>query len=163
WNDISADELKSATDYVKSTFPEVPIMVIEAYPALDELIIPNSVDWIGFDHYFIKDPQNDIGFQKELGTLKSKFTNQDQKLVFVMDTHYIDFAHGDFGGIELNEMKKVATSYYDLAKNEPRAIALIGYFWPSGFDVPQSIGARNMPQEVKNEYMRIGEEITGKN
>ncbi len=162
WNDISAEELRSATDYAKSTFPSIPIMVIEASPVVDKLEVSNSVDWLGFDHYFIKDPKNDATFQHELETIKSKFTNDDQKLVIIMDTHFIDFAHGDFGGIELNEMKEVADSYYDLAKSESKTIALIGYFWPSGFDVEQSVGARNMPIEVLDEYIKIGKEITGK-
>ena len=79
-----------------------------------------------------------------------------------MDAHYIDFAHGDFGGIELNEMGEVANSYYELAKAEPKVVALLGYFWPSGFDQPNAIGARGMPEKVKSEYTRIGKEITGK-
>lgn len=33
-------------------------------------------------------------------------------------------------------------------------------FWPSGFDQDSAIGARNIPDAVKREYMRIGREIT---
>ncbi len=162
WNSISFSDLKSATDYVKSTFPDIPILIIEASSAINELQIPTSVDWIGFDHYFINNPNTDPTYRNELNLLKSKFTNNQQKLVLIMDTHFIDFAHGDFGGIALNEMKDVANNYYQLAKEETLTIAILGYFWPSGFDVPASIGARNMPQIVKDEYSRIGKEITGK-
>jgi len=161
WNGISFTELQQATDYVKSTLPNIPIMVIEAYPALTDLQLPTSVDWVGFDHYFIKDPKNDTTFTSEIALLKSKLS-AEQKLILVMDAHYIDFAHGDLGGITLNEMKAVARSYYELAKSEPKTIAVLGYFWPSGFDVDNSIGARHMPEAVKNEYIRIGKEITGK-
>lgn len=163
WNGISFSELKSATDYVKLTLPNVPIMIIEAYPAVDQLQIPNSVDWIGFDHYFIKNPKTDTDYLNELNTLKSKFSNNDQKLVIVMDTHFMSSFHNDIGGIELNEMHEVANNYYELAKSEPKTIAIIGYFWPSGFDLPNSIGARNMPQNIIENYIRIGKEITNKN
>ncbi|MDO6597140.1 hypothetical protein Q4512_09445 [Oceanihabitans sp. 2_MG-2023] len=162
WNGISFSELKSATDYIKSTLPDVPIMIIEAYPAVDQLQIPNSVDWIGFDHYFIKDPKTNTDYLNELNTLKSKFSNNDQKLVIVMDTHFMSSFHEDIGGIELNEMLEVTNSYYELAKSEPKTIAIIGYFWPSGFDLPNSIGARNMPQTIKQNYIRIGKQITNK-
>jgi len=162
WNGISLSELKSATDYVKLTFPDIPIMIIEAYPAIDQLQIPNSVDWIGFDHYFIKDPKGNADYLSELNTLKSKFSNDEQKLVFIMDTHFISSFHEDFGGISLNEMNEVANSYYELAKSEPKTIAILCYFWPSGFDVYSSIGARNMPQSIKENYIRIGKEITNK-
>jgi len=161
WNGISFAELKKVADYVKLTIPDITVMVIEAYPTLNEFRIPESVDWVGFDHYFIKDPKNDATFKAELQVLKSKLS-EEQKLILVMDTHYIDFAHGDFGGIMLNEMGTETTSYYELAKAEPKTIAILGYFWPSGFDQANSIGARHMPEEVKKEYVKIGKQITDK-
>jgi hypothetical protein len=163
WNGISFSELTSATDYVKSTIPTIPIMIIEACPIIDQLQIPSSVDWIGFDHYFIKDPHSNLDYLSELNTLKSKFTSAEQKLVIIMDTHYISSLHGNFGGIALLEMDRVANSYYELAKSEPKTIAILGYFWPSGFDDPEAIGARNMPENIKENYIRIGKEITHKN
>ncbi|MFL0351989.1 hypothetical protein [Xanthomarina sp. GH4-25] len=163
WNGISFSELKAAIDYVKSTIPTIPIMIIEAYPIIDQLQVPNSVDWIGFDHYFIKDPKSNVDFLSELHNLKSKFTNAEQKLVIIMDTHYISSLHGDLGGISLNEMDRVANSYFELAKSEPKTIAILGYFWPSGFDNSESIGARNMPEIIKENYIRIGKEVTNKN
>jgi len=162
WNGISFSELKSATDYIKLSLPNIPIMIIEAHPAVNQLQIPNSVDWIGFDHYFIKDPKTNTDYLNELNTLKSKFSNNNQKLVIVMDAHFISSFHKDNGGIELNQMHEVTNSYYELAKSEPKTIAIIGYFWPSGFDLPNSIGARNMPQTIKQNYIRIGKQITQK-
>jgi hypothetical protein len=162
WNGISFSDLETATQYVKSTIPTIPILIIEAYPILNQLQVPNAVDWVGFDHYFIKDPMSNVDYLSELNILKSKFTNPEQKLVLIMDTHYISSLHQDIGGISLLEMKQVANSYYELAKSETKAIAILGYFWPSGFDAPESIGARNMPQTVKENYIRIGKEITNK-
>ena len=161
WNGITASELKLAADFINATTSEGHIMVIEAHPVLNELQLPSTVDWVGFNHYFIEDPANNPTFLGELGTLKAKL-KENQQLVMVMDAHYIEFAHGDFGGIELNNMGEVAKSYYELAKAEAKVVALLGYFWPSGFDQPNAIGARHMPDNVKNEYVRIGKEISGK-
>jgi hypothetical protein len=81
----------------------------------------------------------------------------------VLDSHYIDWAHGDFGNIEMTQMNIVAKNYYELAKSNEKVIGILGYFWPNGFDVAEAIGARGMPQNVKMEYEKIGIEITGKN
>ena len=137
-------------------------MIIEAYPVLNDLQVPETVDWIGFDHYFIKNPNSSSIFQQEWQTLKSKLSNPSQKIMVIMDSHYIDWAHGDFGNIALSEMAEVANNYYQLAKNDTTVIGMLGYFWPNGFDITESIGARGMPEEVRNQYERIGKEITGK-
>lgn len=162
WNGIGPEELRLAADFIKKGFPDVPIMVIEAYPVIAQLVVPASVDWIGFDHYFVEDPIRDEVFQNEMETLISKFVHSEQRLVLVLDSHYIEWAHGDFGGIKLKEMGDVARSYYELAKRQELTVALIGYCWPSGFDFTESIGARHMPEKIMDEYVRIGKEITGK-
>ena len=162
WNSISFSELKAASDYIKSTLPNIPILLIEASPIINELQIPNSINWIGFDHYFIKDPENNTEFLNELSILKSKLVTDTQKLVIVFDAHYIPEIHNNISGISKNEMKEVATSYYNLAKTEQKVIALLGYTWPGGFDTNTALGARQLPQLVKDEYQRIGKEITNK-
>lgn len=161
WNDITFNELKLASDYIKSTISDIPILLIEASKVVNALQIPTSIDWVGFDHYFIKDPKNNTEFLSELSIVKSKLSN-NQKLVLVMDTHYIPEIHKDISNISKEEMKDIAISYYELAKSEPKVIAIIGYVWPGGFDTPTALGARQLPQSVKNEYQRIGKEITGK-
>lgn len=161
WNGITFNELKSASDYIKFTISDIPIMLIEASTVVNTLQIPSSIDWVGFDHYFIKDPKNNTEFLNELSTVKSKLSN-NQKLVLVMDTHYIPEIHKDISNISKEEMKDVATSYYELAKSEPKVVAIIGYTWPGGFDTPTALGARQLPQSVKDEYQRIGKKITGK-
>jgi hypothetical protein len=162
WNDVSFAELKSATDYVKSTIPSIPIMVVEAFASVNSLQVPTSVDWLGFDVYAIKDPFNDTEYRNLLDTLKSKRSTLSQKLVIVMDSHYIPSAHGTWGGLAITDMASVMASYYKLALAEPDTIALLGYFWPDGFDHPTSKGARSLPQNAKDEYQRIGKLITGK-
>ena len=161
WNSISFSELKSAADYIKSTITTVPILIIESYAAIHLLQIPSSIDWVGFDHYFIKNVMTDNMFKSELALLKSKRTSAQQKIVLVMDTHYISSVHGSFG-ISETDMKSVATSYYQLAKSDTNVVAILGYFWPGGFDDPSSKGARNLSQVVKDEHVKIGKAITGK-
>ena len=160
WNDIDSTELKAACDYVKLSIPEVPIMVVEAFPVLEELVVPNSVDWLGFDRYFIMDPQQDSSFQADLSIIKAK-RQAHQQLVLIMDCHHFIFGHSA-RGIEKNDMAQVAKNYYDLANAETDVVALIGYHWPSGFEFKGVRGARNMPEHVQLEYRKIGEAITGK-
>ncbi|MDA9774541.1 hypothetical protein N9B82_06250 [Saprospiraceae bacterium] len=160
WNNITVEDYKTASDYIHQTLPGIPIMLIEAYRTIDLLDIPSSTEWVGFDHYFIKDPKTDIDFQNELKMLKSKM-NSDQKIVLILDAHFIDWAHGSTGVI-LTEMGEVAANYYDLANSDESIIGLIGYHWPSGFDFDESIGARHFPKEILDVHKEIGREITGK-
>lgn len=163
WNGITFSELNDVAQFLKANQPTIPLMLIEAYPSLNDLQVPESVDWIGFDRYFIKNPNENPEFQQDWEILKSKISNQNQRIMVILDSHYIDWAHGDFGNIDLGEMYEVANNYYELAKSDERVIGILGYFWPNGFDTPESIGARGMPQNVKTEYEQIGKEITGKN
>lgn len=160
WNGISFAEMEAAANYIKQGFPNVPILLVEAYPALEELRVPTSVDWVGFDHYFIADPENDATFLSELATLKAKRSN-NQAIVLIMDAHHLKFAHGS-NGIGRRDMDLVARSYYNLANQDLDVIGLIGYHWPSGFDFKRAVGTRGLPKHVQDEHRRIGKAITGK-
>lgn len=162
WNGISFMELDAVAELLQTEFPNIPTMIIEAYPTLNALQVPKTVDWIGFDRYFVMDPNTNTEFQQDWGILKTKISNQNQKIIVILDSHYIDWAHRDFGNIDITQMADVAKNYYRLAKNDEQVIGILGYFWPNGFDIPESIGGRGMPQNVKMEYQRIGREITKK-
>ncbi|QIE58734.1 hypothetical protein G5B37_03895 [Rasiella rasia] len=163
WNGITFTELDAVARLLQTEFPNIPTMIIEAYPSLNDLQVPQTVDWIGFDRYFVENPNTNFEFQQDWNTLQSKISDPNQKIMIILDSHYINWAHGDFGGIELTQMDDVAENYYELAKSDEKVIGILGYFWPNGFDISESIGARGMPQNVKTEYQRIGREITGKN
>lgn len=162
WNSITYAELKAVTDLIKATIPQVPVLVIEAYPMVTSIQVPTSVDWLGFNHYFVSDPQHNTQFLNELAAIKSKRSTAAQKIVLVMDAHYIPQMHGTDAGLTEGGMKAVATSYFMLAASDPDVVALIGYVWPGGFDAPNAKGARQLPQSVRDEYERIGKLITGK-
>ena len=160
WNGISESEFKEACDYAKLTVPLVPILNIEAYFDVDSIYTPNSVDWIGFDHYFIPNPETSTTFLSEISTVKSKMKTH-QKMMLVLDSHWLKYFHGS-AGITKQDMDLVAREYYNIANNDTTIIGMVGYFWPSGFDIRGSIGARNLPSNVKEEYEKIGKQITGK-
>lgn len=160
WNGIPESEFKTACDYAKQTIPKVPIFNVEAYLDIENIYTPNSVDWIGFDHYFIKQPSIDSEFLKEFNTLKSKMKNH-QKIFLIMDAHWIKVLHGS-SGISKNDMDFIARDYYNIANSDTSIIGILGYFWPSGFDINKSIGTRNLPSHVLNEHKKIGKSITGK-
>jgi len=160
WNGIPESEFTLACDYAKSTVPQVPIFNVESFADIDNLYTPNSVDWVGFDHYFLREPSKDPAFIQEFNTLKSKMKSH-QKVLLIMDGHWIKLLHGT-SGISKNDMDFIARDYYELANSDTTIIGILGYFWPSGFDVKKSIGTRNLPDHVLEEHQQIGRTITGK-
>lgn len=160
WNGISGNEFQLACDYAKLTLPQVPILSIEAYTAIDSLYTPNSVDWVGFDHYFLQQPSENTDFLREYNVVKSNM-KVHQRIFLIMDAHWIKYLHGHFG-IREKELDVVARDYYLLANSDTSIVGILGYFWPSGFDSDEAIGARHLPQNVKDEHQQIGKAITGK-
>lgn len=161
WNSISFADLKAASDYLEVTCPDVPIMVIEAYPVLDDLELPTSVDWYGFDHYFIPHPETSTVFATDLATIRSKKSASHQQIMLVMDAHYIPWAHGNFG-IQEADMTGIAQEYHNLALENNDVVGILGYHWPSGFEYTDAKGARELSQTTRDKYIEIGKSITGK-
>ena len=149
-----------ACDYAKQTVPNIPIFNVEAFAATDKIYTPNSVDYIGFDHYFLTQPSENSTFQTEYNALKSRM-KPHQKIILVMDALWIKIFHGS-SGINKNDMDFIARDYYNMANKDTTVVGIIGYFWPSGFDNKHSIGARNLPKHVLDEHKNIGKIITGK-
>jgi hypothetical protein len=160
WNGIPENEFEEACNYAKSTIPNIPIFNVEAFFDVDNFYTPNSVDWVGFDHYFLQQPSQNIDFMSEYTTMKAKMKSH-QKIFLIMDAHWIKILHGS-SGISKNDMDFIARDYYNLANNDTNVIGILGYFWPSGFDIKKSVGARHLPDHVKEEHIKIGKAITGK-
>jgi len=160
WNGITENEFKTACDYVKESISDVPIFSVEAYLDVENMYTPNSVDWIGFDHYFLKEPSTSVKFMSELNILKSKL-KPHQKIFLILDAHWIKILHGS-SGISKVDMDFIARDYYNIANADTSIIGILGYFWPNGFDIKKSVGARSLPQNVLDEHQRIGKSITGK-
>lgn len=160
WNGIPENEFKTACDYAKLTVPQVPIFNVEAYLDIDNIYTPNSVDWVGFDHYFLQQPSINADFLNEFSTMKSKMKDH-QKIFLIMDAHWIKILHGS-SGISKEDMDFIARDYYNFANSDTTIIGVLGYFWPSGFDIKNSVGTRHLPNNVLDEHKRIGKSITDK-
>jgi hypothetical protein len=160
WNGISAADLRQAADLVKSTFPTTPIMLIEAAPAIGALVVPRSVDVIGFDQYGVAAPDADPAYLAHLAELKSRRSRPDQRLVVVMEGQWLPAYDGQ--GVDAGLMATVAQRYFALADSDPEVVAMVGYLWPGGVAGPGHRGSRNLPPAVINEHVRLGKAITRK-
>jgi chitodextrinase len=157
WNGIPNEELAAVSDVIKNDYPAIPIFYIEAYPQVANMVVPASVDWIGFDQYFIFDPLNNSQYLGYLNALKSKRSN-NQKIFIIGDSHWVPI-YGSEGNVTPADMLSTVQSYYDLAVSDPDVIGLIEYEWPGGFDGAGSLGARNLPQAVIDKLKNQGQMI----
>ena len=160
WNGVSVSDLTAAADVVEQTFADIPTTIIEAWPALAVLKVPESVDIVGFDHYAVADPANDPEYARELAVLKSKRSAAGQRIMLIMDAQWLPFYAES--GLDEASMGAVATSYLRVAQRDPEIIAIVGYTWPGGLDDPQQKGTRQLPASVMAEHERIGKLVTGK-
>lgn len=156
WRGLSEAELVQAVQIVETMLPELPTMVIEGYPAVKKMVVPEALDWIGFDRYNLFEPDTDEVWLDDLARVYAARTRADQKIVIIASTQWVP----DYGstGIQPNEMADVALRYEKIARSYPDVVALLGYVWPGGFDIPEQLGARDLPsvQEVLEE---IGKRI----
>ncbi|MFO0550978.1 MAG: hypothetical protein U0271_21485 [Polyangiaceae bacterium] len=154
WTGVSTIDLESAAALTKTTHPDVPVLLIEAYPALPQLVVPTNVDWVGFDRYYIAAPDSDPSYQSDWETLKAARSRPDQKLVLILDSHYTD-GHQQ-AGLTPDDMRAVAESATALAAREPDVVAVLGYLWPGGLEGPQQLGARELPTAALDYYESYG-------
>jgi hypothetical protein len=157
WNQMDMNDLDLIAGAVKSKFPDIPIMVIEAPDVIDNLVITDNIDWIGFDRYGTLDPLNDQEYLSRLNKIKSKRTNSNQKLVIIMESQWTNIYN--LAGLKEDILIPMAESYYNLAKKEKDVIALISYLLPSGFDTPDQKGFLDLKPEVQLKIIEIGSEI----
>ncbi len=154
WNNVSFDDLNMVSQMVKSDYPTIPVLVIEAYTQINALQVPTTVDWIGFDRYFMFNPSTNSSYQQNLADIKSRRSAPNQKIFIVIDNNWIP-EYGTAGQTAMN-MDIVAQDYYDVAVADPEIVGLLAWVWPSGVDQPAQIGARDLPQNVKNKNIQIG-------
>lgn len=157
WRGISPEDLSTAYAAVRSTFPDLSLLLVEAYPVLDQLVIPPAVDWVAFDRYGVLDPANDAEYLADLALLKAQRSRPDQQIILIMETQWL-LTYAEFG-IPPKAMAGVAESYYRLANRDAAVIGLVGYLWPGGLNARGQLGARDLPESVRAAYRRIGEEI----
>lgn len=159
WNGLPAADLQSVAGWVQASHPLVPSLVIEASAALDALVVPPEVDWLGFDRYGVLDPGSDPAYLADMATLRARLSSPQQRLVIVMETQWLSI-YGTLG-VSPSDMGGVAYNTWFYAENQPDVVALIGYLWPGGFDAPDQLGARELPTSVQDIYQQIGDVIGG--
>lgn len=59
WNGVSEADLRAAMAEVEAALPDLPHMLVEAWPVVDRWSIPPETDWVGFDRYGVADPNRD--------------------------------------------------------------------------------------------------------
>lgn len=158
WHGLSIESFNQALSIIKNDLPTIPTMAVEAYPVLDQLIVPPQLDWIGFDNYNPADPFRDLDWQNDLEILSAARSNPNQKIVIIASTQWLP-SYRRAAGITPQDMPSVIESYYQVASTYPDVIAMIGYLWPGGLDHPAQLGARNLPENTKKALQGIGRYI----
>ena len=157
WNGLSYVELEDAAEMIKATFPDIPIMVVEAYPTLEFFRIPDAIDWVGFDYYGTLDPSEDADYLRGMDYIKWLRTRSSQKIMLIMEGQW--FPEYSELGYQEEVMADIALNYMKLALSREEIIGIIGYTWPGGIDGNNHKGVRDMHRSVRDMHKRIGEYI----
>jgi len=158
WTGISRSELEAAHDEIKRsnlrarTLTSFNLMVKTDWFEGQEV----PTDAVAYHQYSVFDPSVDPDFQANVAVIKSYAPGKE--ILYVMDAWWTAALHGE-EGIEPLDMAEVAGNYYLMASEDPDAVGLIGFHWPT---FSEGTGARDLPRDVKWRYWRIGSEITGK-
>jgi len=141
WRGAMPAELQAAADTIKATYPNIPVMMVEAGPEVSSsLQIPTSVDWVGFDWYCR--PFSDV--EKTLATLTSR-VHPHQSLFVVAESAPLQACGGKPGHATDAEIANLQYEYWRLAESNPRVIGLLAFgFWTSGYgsaDLPLTVAA----------------------
>lgn len=157
WNLTEMEELHTAATTVKLKFPDVNILVVEGPLSIDQLILSDDIDWVGFDRYGTIDPNNDTEYLQAMELLKSKRTSEDQKIVVIMESQWLTYY--EEAGFSQSVLRPMAASYYEYAQRDEDVVALISYLLPSGFDVEDQKGFFDLQPEIQQAFREIGSKI----
>jgi len=129
WRGATPWELHTAATTIKATFPNIPVMMVEAGPQISASYwTPSSVDWVGFDWYCR--PFSDV--ERTLATLSAR-TRPTQSLFLVPEAAPLEACGGAPGHATDAEIAGLQDDYFQLAVSNPRVIGLLAFgFWTSG-------------------------------
>ncbi len=157
WKGVTFAELDTVCSLIKASFPNIPLMIVEASGALSALQVPSTIDWLAFDHYGIFDPSSNTSFLSNLALLKSKKSDPNQAIFLIIDDQWLPL-YGAYG-YQPDTIAYMVQNYYNLAVSDTDIVGLIGYLWPGGLDDPAHLGVRNLPQNVIDKNIEIGQKI----
>jgi len=158
WTGISRSELAAAHEEIKRSMPRAKTVTSFNW-MLDIAWFENQevpTDAVAYHQYSVSDPGVDPDYQANVAIVKSHAPGKD--FLYVLDSWWTSAEHGQ-GGLAPEDMAEVARNYYQMASEDPDAVGLVGFHWPSFVD---GTGARDLPGDVKWLYWSIGSEITGK-
>lgn len=155
WNGVDFTELSTICNTIKADFPTIPLATVEAYTMVNQIQVPTTIDYLGFDRYGVYDVSTDASYLAQLDTFESKRSTPNQRIILVFDEQW----NSGFwpGGWTPDSMKTVLENYYKLALADTNVVALVGFTWPG--IAPGWLGARHLPQQVIDKTVEIGQMI----
>jgi hypothetical protein len=157
WRGATPAELHTAATTIKATYPNIPVMMVEAGPQISNSYwTPSSVDWVGFDWYCR--PFSDV--ERTLATLSAR-TRPTQSLFLVPEAAPLQACGGAPGHATDAEIARLQDDYFQLAVSNPRVIGLLAFgFWTSGHgsaDLPRTVAVhRQIAARVVSRPDRAG-------
>lgn len=148
--------LETVNSTIKADFPDLPIVLVEAYPMINaSLQIPSGYDWIGMDCYGSFDYCGDdiYGYRsipQYYATLKQKIT-ASQRLVLVGDA-YLAMPLAQVTPSDETALAQRATSFVGYVRSDLSFVGLLGFLYDSS---AQKTGDRDLPM-VKSAYDTFG-------
>jgi hypothetical protein len=152
--------LDAAAAKIKQSFPNVPIMFVEAVPTLSTMQAPYNVDWIGFDCYGPWTNCQSSTIPAYLATLKTRLWPH-QKIMLVpwasLERHEDDETPAT--PAEVNQLLDAADRYVELALSDPRIVALAPWVFHTQGQVGDSTwtkGLITLPTTVYAKWQFLG-------
>lgn len=156
WNGVSFQELDTVCKLIKNDLPTISLLIVEAWPVINNLQVPASIDWLAFDQYGVFDVSTDTAYLNKLAITKSKRSAAHQKMFLIMDAQFAPWYSPTYAW-QSDTMLHVVQNYYNLAASDTTIIGITGFTWPG---IEQGwLGAQSLPQTVINKIMGIGQQI----
>ena len=177
---IPPQDIDTATTLVKTTFPSINTVLVDAGICLANPPPPpessdykrctsdgrfpwgfrnsRSADWVGLDQYQIH-PTRDSNFAAEIASLKHQMY-AGQQIVYVMDAKW-DSTYTPYG-ISLSDMADITWEWYQAAASDPLAVMVAAFLWPSCPSSDRnfiSICSKDFPPDVHAAQVSVGQNI----
>ncbi|HEY1644060.1 MAG TPA: hypothetical protein VGG35_25575 [Streptosporangiaceae bacterium] len=148
WNGATPAEIDTSAKLIKQTFPGIKVMMIEPGPKVtSSLVIPTSVDWVGFDWYC----QPFTTIKQKLATMLSLVPASSPQRFFLMpEDAPVPACAGVAGHTTDGNIAAIQRASLALAEQNPRVIGLLNFgFWTSAaWTAKGGTGASELPQTV---------------
>jgi hypothetical protein len=118
-SDFTPSELETAVATIKAGFPDIPVMVIFAYPSVNAFTsssdIPSNLDWVGFDQY------GDFSAIGPLLTIIKAYKQPNQKIWLIPQGYSASGSNSD------STVAGWSYDYHNLFLSDPEIIGQLVY------------------------------------